>query len=67
MLSTLSLDLVATVVHKAPSVLLQELKKERCLMFLGIRNNMKPDNEELRKTSQPANELHPALVRPPSF
>jgi hypothetical protein len=28
---------------------------------------MKPDNEELRKPSQPANELHPALVRPPSF
>lgn len=36
-------------------------------MFLRNQDNMKPDDEELRKTSQPANELHPALVRPPSF
>lgn len=28
---------------------------------------MQPDNEELRKPSQPANELHPPLVGPPSF
>lgn len=69
MMSILSLEPGPTKVYRVlgdvSNIRVENQKSIQCSW--GIRNDMKPDNEELRITSEPSNELHPSQVSPPSF